>query len=62
MNLDIGLSGLVASSNSTLLSPILKKEVVTPSLSTFSVLYAGMPNNFLNNSSESFIFLTAMPM
>ena len=38
MNLAIALSGSVASNNSIPLSPIIKKEVATFSLSTFSNL------------------------
>jgi len=38
INLAIGLSSLVASNNSILFGPDLKKEVLTPSLATSSIL------------------------
>mgnify|MGYP006063523067 CR=1 FL=1 len=38
INFAIGLSGFVASNNSILLGPVLKKEVFTPSLATSSTL------------------------
>ena len=43
-------------------SPLLKKDVVTPSLSTVSSLYGPLPRSLAKRSFDSLRFLTAIPI